>query len=57
MIVTKVIVITWLHLSDRRMLKVHPQDNAYVKLRPDTNTPTFERKLTSIRDTYLVLHL
>ena len=23
----KVIVLTWLHLSDRRVLKVHPQDN------------------------------
>jgi tRNA-Thr(GGU) m(6)t(6)A37 methyltransferase TsaA len=23
----KIIVITWLHLSDRRVLEVHPQDN------------------------------
>jgi len=31
--------------------------NAYVKLRPDTNIPAFEKKLTSIRETYLVTYL
>ncbi len=31
--------------------------NAYVRLRPDTDIPSFERKLTSMRDTYLITHL
>ncbi len=31
--------------------------NAYIKLRPDTNIPAFENKLTSMRETYLVSHL
>jgi len=31
--------------------------NAYIKLRPDTNIPSFEKKLTSMRETYLVSHL
>jgi len=31
--------------------------NAYVKLRPDTNIPDFNNKLTSMKDTYLLSHL
>ena len=31
--------------------------NAYVKLRPDTNIPDFNNKLTSMKDTYLLTHL
>jgi putative ABC transport system permease protein len=31
--------------------------NAYVKLRPDTDIPSFEKKLTSMRETYLVSYL
>ncbi len=31
--------------------------NAYLKLRPDTDIPSFEKKLVSMRQTYLISHM